>query len=165
MDRFWIGSPYSESQQTMTFFKRAIEMHKTTFFQLLIAVTALLFPFSGRSVAAAAAETAGAEANAPAAVFTVNQTDDTDDGACSALYCTLCEAINAANATEVHDTILFDFTERTTFLPTPSPSTADENDRFLPQSWTTPADLKVALSDALARADSVRLSTGGNRPA
>ncbi len=40
--------------------------------------------------------------------LTVTQTADTDDGVCGPLYCTLREAINAANAnTPVADTILF----------------------------------------------------------
>ncbi len=44
---------------------------------------------------------------AQAAVFTVNSTADTDDGACDATHCTLREAINLANANPGLDTIAF----------------------------------------------------------
>ena len=36
--------------------------------------------------------------DAPAATFTVNSTNDVNDGACNATHCSLREAINAANA-------------------------------------------------------------------
>ena len=39
--------------------------------------------------------------------FTVNTTDDSDDGACNAAHCSLREAINAANANPGADTIAF----------------------------------------------------------
>lgn len=44
---------------------------------------------------------------APAATFTVNSTNDVDDGACNAAHCSLREAINAANAAAGSDTIAF----------------------------------------------------------
>ncbi len=44
---------------------------------------------------------------APAATFTVNTTNDVDDGACNAAHCSLREAINAANAAAGSDTIAF----------------------------------------------------------
>ena len=40
-------------------------------------------------------------------VFTVNSTDDVDDGTCDAAHCSLREAINAANANAGTDTISF----------------------------------------------------------
>ncbi len=43
-----------------------------------------------------------------AAVFTVNTSDDVDDGVCDVAHCSLREAINAANATAGTDTIAFD---------------------------------------------------------
>jgi CSLREA domain-containing protein len=44
-----------------------------------------------------------------AATYTVNTTDDLDDGACTAEHCSLREAINEANANPGPDTILFGF--------------------------------------------------------
>jgi CSLREA domain-containing protein len=44
---------------------------------------------------------------APAATFTVNSTNDVDDGACNAAHCSLREAINAANAAAGSDIIAF----------------------------------------------------------
>jgi CSLREA domain-containing protein len=43
-----------------------------------------------------------------AATYTVNSTDDVDDGACNATHCSLREAINAANANGGGDSIRFD---------------------------------------------------------
>ena len=48
-----------------------------------------------------------AQPDAPAALFTVNSSDDTDDGSCDAVHCSLREALNAANAASGHDTIEF----------------------------------------------------------
>ncbi len=45
---------------------------------------------------------------ANAATFTVNSTDDIDDGACNATHCSLREAVNRANAATGGDTIDFD---------------------------------------------------------
>ena len=45
--------------------------------------------------------------DAPAAAFTVNSTNDVNDGACNAAHCSLREAINAANAAAGSDTIAF----------------------------------------------------------
>jgi len=45
--------------------------------------------------------------DAPAATFTVNSTNDVNDGACNATHCSLREAINAANAAAGSDTIAF----------------------------------------------------------
>ena len=53
--------------------------------------------------------------------FTVNTLDDHNDGTCNASDCTLREAINAANSTPGHDTIVFTVTgviPITTSLPT-----------------------------------------------
>jgi len=48
--------------------------------------------------------------------FTVNTTDDIDDGTCGATHCSLCEAINTANANAGPDTITFN-------IPGPGPHT------------------------------------------
>ena len=47
---------------------------------------------------------------APGATFTVNSTDDADDGTCDATHCSLREAINTANNTSGTDTIAFNLT-------------------------------------------------------
>ncbi|MHC1727810.1 MAG: choice-of-anchor Q domain-containing protein [Syntrophobacteraceae bacterium] len=49
-------------------------------------------------------------ARSEAAPFVVNSLSDTDDGSCSALHCSLREAINAANTNPGADTISFDVT-------------------------------------------------------
>ena len=46
-------------------------------------------------------------AQAQATTFTVNSTNDVDDGTCDATHCSLREAINAANANSGTDTIAF----------------------------------------------------------
>jgi CSLREA domain-containing protein len=53
---------------------------------------------------------------AEAATFTVNTTNDVDDGACTASHCSLREAINAANVSADTDTITFN-------VPGPPPHT------------------------------------------
>jgi titin len=47
-------------------------------------------------------------ATVTASTFTVNSTDDTDDGKCNVAHCSLREAINGANANSGGDTIEFD---------------------------------------------------------
>ncbi len=59
---------------------------------------------------------------APAATFTVNTTNDVDDGACNAAHCSLREAINAANAAAGSDTIVFNIAG--TGVKTISPTSA-----------------------------------------
>ena len=46
--------------------------------------------------------------NASAVTFTVNSTNDVDDGVCDGIHCSLREAIKAANATAAADQIAFD---------------------------------------------------------
>lgn len=54
-----------------------------------------------------AASQGSVSANAPAVTFTVNTTDDVDDGTCDGIHCSLREAIHAANATVAEDEIAF----------------------------------------------------------
>ncbi|MEZ4767081.1 MAG: CSLREA domain-containing protein [Caldilineales bacterium] len=69
---------------------------------------ALLVPLLLNGPAASLQHAAGGAAQAPlAATFTVNTTDDNDDGVCNAAHCSLREAINAANAAPGTDTIAF----------------------------------------------------------
>src|SRR5438105_1759519 len=58
-------------------------------------------------------------------IFTVNTTDDHDDGSCNALDCTLREAINAANSNPGADTINFSVTG-TINLATELPGISDD---------------------------------------
>ena len=53
---------------------------------------------------------------APVSTFTVNSTDDGDDGTCNAIHCSLREAINAANTSNGFDAIEFN-------IPGPGPHT------------------------------------------
>jgi CSLREA domain-containing protein len=52
------------------------------------------------------------------ATYTVNSTDDVDDGNCNGTHCSFREAINAANSSAGTDTILFDFSGAAAILPT-----------------------------------------------
>lgn len=49
----------------------------------------------------------GFELHAPLATYTVNTTDDTNDGSCDAMHCSLREAITAANSSPGADTVTF----------------------------------------------------------
>jgi CSLREA domain-containing protein len=61
------------------------------------------------AIAAALALVAGAPTPAMAATYTVNSTNDVDDGTCDATHCSLREAINAANASAGSDLIVIGF--------------------------------------------------------
>lgn len=76
----------------------------------------------GRALVAALvlASVLGAASPASAATFTVNTTNDVNDGTCNGSHCSLREAINAANALAGADTIAFDIAGPTphTIAPT-----------------------------------------------
>ncbi|MFZ0544834.1 MAG: CSLREA domain-containing protein, partial [Candidatus Promineifilaceae bacterium] len=65
----------------------------------------------------ASAETTHIEQGAVSATYTVNSTDDVDDGSCNGSHCSFREAINAANSHAGLDTILFDFNSASAILP------------------------------------------------
>ena len=49
-------------------------------------------------------------------VFTVNSTNDADDGSCDGTHCSLREAIHAANASALADTIIFSLAPKSTII-------------------------------------------------
>ncbi len=69
---------------------------------IVLALTIFLAALSGMP-----APPAARLPESPATTFTVNSTDDADDGACNAAHCSLREAINAANAIAGADSIVF----------------------------------------------------------
>jgi CSLREA domain-containing protein len=110
-----------------------------------------------------------------AATFTVNTTDDVNDGICGATHCGLREAINAANANAGMDTIAFN-------IPGAGPHTIQPGSGGLPEiadpviidgytqlgasANTNPfgqsidAVLKIELSGASAGANGIGLAIG-----
>jgi len=91
-------------------------------------------------------------------IYTVNSTDDVDDGNCNGSHCSFREAINAANSNSGHDTIFFDFNSFSVILPTSAlpvindPVTIDAialTDGSCATS-TSDSDLSVTLSGFLA---------------
>ncbi|MEQ8677680.1 MAG: choice-of-anchor Q domain-containing protein [Aggregatilineales bacterium] len=80
----------------------------------------------------------------PAGLYTVNTTDDTrNDGICSAVHCTLREAIEAANAHAGLDTIAFNLTGNPTIRP--ATLLPEITDPLIIDGWTQPGFSGVPL--------------------
>ena len=97
-------------------------------------------------------------------IFTVNSSNDVDDGTCNASHCSLREAIDAANSTGGIDTIRFNFTTATTIQPdNPLPGITSRVDidgitgtgSTCPTSATNPANLKITI-------DGINANSGAN---
>lgn len=113
---------------------------------LIIALSGLVFAFSPLSIVHAAA-------------LVVNSHDDSDDGTCDAVDCTLREAINEANASQGPDVITFDLGGADIIaLTKPLPSLTGGN-------ITIRADGKVNVygSNAGSNANGLVIESSGNR--
>ena len=84
---------------------------------LLLAML-LVFGSFGAYVQTVQADGAHQPARAVNATYTVNSTDDVDDGNCNGTHCSFREAINAANSNPGSDTILFSLSPSAVILPT-----------------------------------------------
>ncbi len=100
-----------------------------------------------------------------AATFTVNTTDDVDDGACDAAHCSLREAIQAANANPGNDQIAFDVAgggvqtiRPTSVLPALTDPVTLAGDTQ-PGAGDTP---RIELDGSLISGDGLRLTGGAS---
>jgi CSLREA domain-containing protein len=96
-------------------------------------------------------------------MFTVNTTDDTDDGVCSATHCSLREAISAANAAPGTDSIVFGIAGSgiKTIKPTSALPTISDSVNIDGQS-TPGAALEIELDGSLAGLSNGLVITAGN---
>ena len=76
--------------------------------------------------------------NTTGMAFTVNTTDDVDDGTCDAIHCNLREAINAANATELVETIAFNIPGGGPYTIKPTSALAEIRSRVIIDGTTQP---------------------------
>lgn len=116
--------------------------------------------------------------------FTVNSTNDVDDGACNATHCSLREAINIANITTGTDTIAFNLTtadpgyvvSTTSWRIQPTSSLPTITDPVVIDGYTQPGAspntngpglglntvLKIELDGSLASANGLTISSGSS---
>ncbi len=102
---------------------------------------------------------------ARALIFTVNTTDDLDDGVCDATHCSLREAINEANAAVGLDTILFDSLAAGSVitLDCPLPPLTDSDTKVRANLHPSYAGAPVIGIDAYA-ITSITCPASGNTP-
>lgn len=99
--------------------------------------------------------------------FTVNSTDDADDGVCDATHCSLREAIDAANAGAGIDTIAFDFAGAGLQTITPAAPLPDVTDPVVIDGATEPDFASVPVIElrgdvAGAGASGLHILAGGS---
>ncbi|MCB8980728.1 MAG: right-handed parallel beta-helix repeat-containing protein [Ardenticatenaceae bacterium] len=138
---------------------------------VILGMTLAVWLLSQRAYAQDGLSQPSVNAAAPAATYTVNSNDDTDDGSCNSTHCSLREAINAANSHAGSDTILFDFTGPVAILPTSAlPIITDPviidaiafSSGHCP-TLTGPADIEVTLSGfAAGNVSGLRLGEGSS---
>jgi CSLREA domain-containing protein len=102
--------------------------------------------------------------NAHADTFTVNTISDNDDGTCAAQFCSLREAINAANATAGPDTIDFDLNAGEVGTISPASALPTITDKVTVDGYSQPgASENTAITNANNAVLTVQLS-GANAP-